>query len=75
GRPYGHSVMVVDMAENIKTGEKIFLIVQSFMPAQSIHILKNFNNSSLNPWYSLNFGEKLYTPEWTFTKDDLLRFD
>lgn len=75
GKPYGHAIIVVDMAVNINTGEKLFLIAQSFMPAQSIHILKNFNNTDLSPWYSLEFGQELYTPEWPFTKDDLRRFD
>ncbi len=74
GNPYGHAVIVVDMAKNIQTGEKIFLLAQSFMPAQSIHILKNYTDKKLNPWYSTNFGEYLYTPEWTFSKDDLRRF-
>jgi hypothetical protein len=74
GNPYGHAVTVVDMAENIKTGEKIFMIVQSYMPAQDIHLLKNNSNEDFSPWYSLNFGENLYTPEWTFTKNDLRRF-
>ena len=42
---YGHAVMVVDMAQNAK-GEKIFLIAQSYMPAQEIHVLKNPENES-----------------------------
>ncbi len=69
----GHAVIVVDMAENIK-GEKLFLIAQSYMPAQNIHILKNPNASELSPWYSLDFGPELYTPEWTFTSAQLHRF-
>lgn len=75
GSPYGHAVTVVDMAENQETGEKIFMIAQSYMPAQDIHILLNFNNEKLSPWYSVDFGENLYTPEWTFTKNDLRRFN
>lgn len=74
GTPYGHAITVVDMAENFETGEKIFMIAQSYMPAQDIHILKNLNNSKLSPWYTTDFGEELYTPEWIFTKDDLRRF-
>ena len=73
-RPYGHAVIVVDMAENKNNDEKIFMIAQSFMPAQSIHILRNFNDTALSPWYGLDFGEKLYTPDWTFCSDDLRRF-
>ena len=71
----GHCVIVVDMAENNETGEKLFMIAQSYMPAQDIHILKNNNDSSLSPWYSMNFDKNLKTPEWEFTKDQLYRFE
>lgn len=70
----GHAVIVVDMAVNIRMGKKLFLLVQSYMPAQNIHVLKNPANSTLDPWYELNFGETLYTPEWTFNKNHLKRF-
>lgn len=70
----GHCVIVMDMAENKSTGEKIFMIAQSYMPAQDIHVLKNFSDAKISPWYSLNFGDELYTPEWTFYKDQLMRF-
>lgn len=70
----GHAVIVVDMAENTQTGEKLFLLAQSYMPAQDIQLLNNPNNNGLSPWYSTNFGETLRTPEWTFTKNDLKRF-
>jgi len=74
GQDPGHCVIVLDMAENKVTGEKLFIVAQSYMPAQDIHILKNPANSEENPWYSINFGEKLNTPEWEFTKDQLARF-
>jgi hypothetical protein len=70
----GHAVIVLDVAVNKKTGEKIFLLAQSYMPAQSIHILKNIRNSSLSPWYSTGFADKLTTPEWVFKKSHLMRF-
>jgi hypothetical protein len=70
----GHAVIVVDMAVHKGTGQKIFLLAQSYMPAQDIHILKNPTNAGLDPWYELRFGETLYTPEWTFNKNDLRRF-
>ncbi|NQU17801.1 MAG: DUF4846 domain-containing protein [Candidatus Saganbacteria bacterium] len=70
----GHAVIIVDMAINKITGEKIFLLAQSYMPAQDIHILKNPINSKLSPWYSVEFGEILYTPEWDFGKNSLKRF-
>jgi hypothetical protein len=70
----GHAVIVVDIAVNIETGHKVFLLAQSYMPAQQIHILKNPNDSQLSPWYSVDFGDTLFTPEWVFKKDDLMRF-
>ncbi|GAB4287992.1 MAG: DUF4846 domain-containing protein [Marinilabiliales bacterium] len=73
GNPYGHAVIVVDVASNNK-GEKIFLLAQSFMPAQNIHVLKNPINTNLSPWYMCNENEKLITPEWVFSDKDLKRF-
>ncbi len=70
----GHAVLVIDLAVNEMTGEKLFLLCQSYMPAQDTHILKNLNDPILSPWYKLDFGDSLYTPEWTFTKHDLKRF-
>jgi len=69
----GHAVIVVDMAEN-SGGEKVFLLAQSYMPAQEIQILKNPNDAALSPWYSTDFGEKLKTPEWMFLKTELKGF-
>jgi hypothetical protein len=70
----GHAVIVVDAAVNPDTKEKIFLLAQSYMPAQEIHILKNPMNAEYSPWYSVNFGETLITPEWKFDKNRLKRF-
>ena len=69
----GHCVIVVDMAEN-EAGQKLFMFAQSYMPAQDIHVLKNLDDSDKSPWYKLDFGEQLRTPEWTFSKNDLRRF-
>jgi hypothetical protein len=71
--PYGHAVIVVDMAEN-NEGSKIYLLAQSYMPAQSIHILKNMGDSGLSPWYKISADNEIITPEWTFLKGDLRRF-
>lgn len=70
----GHCVIIVDVAKNKETGEKLFLLAQSYMPAQDIHILKNPHNDEGNPWYSLKAGEELDTPEWNFSADQLMRF-
>lgn len=70
----GHVVIVVDMAENKATGEKLFMLAQSSTPAQDIHILKSSENENISPWYSINFGDKLTTPEWDFSSNQLMGF-
>lgn len=71
----GHAVIIIDIAENIETGSRIFLLAQSYMPAQDLHILKNLQDTHLSPWYSIDFQDKLITPEWTFNREDLMRFE
>ena len=66
----GHAVIVVDMVEDMRGGKK-FLIAQSYMPAQEMHVLRNFNEPEISPWYTLKPGEILSTPEWTFSPDQL----
>ncbi len=52
----------------------MMLLAQSYMPAQELQILKNPNNTSLSPWYNIDFGTTLETPEWTFSSSQLRRF-
>lgn len=66
----GHAVIVMDMAEN-EAGEKIYLLAQSYMPAQDIHILNNPNDAMLSPWYKLSNDTDIYTPEYYFTSNQL----
>ena len=70
----GHAVIVIDTAVNPTTGKRIFLLAQSYMPAQDIHILINTTSSALSPWYELQPGRALVTPEWTFGPQTLRRF-
>jgi hypothetical protein len=70
----GHAVVVIDMATNPETNEQLFMLAQSYMPAQEIQILVNPTNENLSPWYSLDFGNQLDTPEWDFSADELMRF-
>lgn len=51
----GHAMLVTDVAINDK-GEKVFLLAQSYMPAQDIHIVKNPMNEKLSPWYVVKNG-------------------
>lgn len=73
----GHAVIVMDVAIEKRTGNKVFLLAQSYMPAQEIHLLVNPTNSGLSPWYSLEEVKQsgqLQTPEWGFKSSDLHRF-
>lgn len=67
----GHAVIVMDVAVN-QHGQKMFLIAQSYMPAQDIHLLRN--PSASNAWYPLPAGN-LVTPEWVFGNNSaIMRF-
>lgn len=70
----GHAVLVADMVENRTTGEKRFLLLQSYMPAQDMHVLKNPAASDGSPWYETDFGVALMTPEWVFPRNQLRRW-
>ncbi|MBL8019916.1 MAG: DUF4846 domain-containing protein [Leptospirales bacterium] len=66
----GHAVIVVDKAE--KSGTTAFLLAQSYMPAQELHVLRNPQGGE---WYhSDRIDRELVTPEWTFARDSLRRF-
>lgn len=69
----GHAVIVADVAVNNK-GEKMFMLIQGYQPAQDIHLLVNPTDQSISPWYKLPEGNELYTPEWTFTKEQLYKW-
>ncbi len=73
GTSFGHAVLVMDVAKN-PDGRRAFLLSQSYMPAQEIHILKNNEAKDLSPWYTLEPGEILNTPEWPFPPGSLRRF-
>lgn len=69
----GHAVIVTDVAVNA-AGERIYLLSQSYMPAQDIHILVNPMDEDLSPWYKVNDGKIIRTPEYTFTSNELKRW-
>ncbi len=68
----GHAMVVAAVAQNDK-GEKVFLLLQSFMPAQDIHIVINPYDQQLSPWYRTS-AATIATPGWTFTAADLRRW-
>jgi Domain of unknown function (4846) len=70
----GHAVLVADRVRNPTTGEHRFLMLQSYMPAQDIHVLKDLNSADGSPWYRSDFSSALATPEWQFSVDSLKRW-
>ncbi len=68
---YNHAVIVLDVAINEK-GERIFLIAQSFTPAQDIEVL--IKPGLKTPWHTIPEGNEFETAEWLFYKSDLKRF-
>lgn len=73
GHP-GHAVLVLDVAEHPDSGKRVFMIGQSYMPAQDFHVLVNPAAPKRGVWYDAAITDRLRTPEWTFTKDQLRRF-
>ena len=69
----GHAVTIMAVAKN-EQGEKIFLLSQGYMPAQDIHILKNYTNAELSPWYAISGLYPLNTPQWQFENGSLKRW-
>jgi hypothetical protein len=67
----GHAVVVVDKCTD-RNGAVKFMLAQSYMPAQDIQILVGDDGKS--PWYNLDFGDYLYSAEYTFSKHQLKRF-
>jgi len=61
----GHAVMVIDIATD-DIGDLAFLLAQSYMPAQDIHIIKNPLHEQ-DPWYYVDEVDFPFsTPQWTF---------
>lgn len=69
----GHIVMVCDEIVNDK-GEKKFLLFQGNTPAQSVHLVKNLEDSKLSPWYSLKIGETIPVSNYIFNNAKFVRF-
>lgn len=74
GHP-GHAMLIVDMATD-KLGNKAILVVQSYMPAQDIHVVTNLIDRSVSPWYIIsNQTKSVSFPEYHFKIDQIKRFE
>jgi Domain of unknown function (4846) len=69
----GHAVLIVDMATDAATGRKAVLLAQGYMPAQSVHILANLEDTALSPWFLVG-DDRVVAGPWIFASDRLRRF-
>jgi len=70
----GHAVMIVGCAKD-KHNNKVYLLAESYMPAQSIHILTNPFESGISPWYLLDLNSgSIETARYTFNTANIKRF-
>lgn len=68
----GHVITVVAVSKN-KEGEKAVLLAQSYMPAQSIHVLRNQKRPSKGAWFLVEDLKKKgwSTIEWSYKSSHL----
>jgi len=69
----GHIVMICDEVINDK-GEKLFLLFQGNTPAQSVHLVKNLEDSNISPWYQLENNALIPVSNYTFDNSKFVRF-
>lgn len=70
----GHLVIIVGVARNA-AGEKRYLLAESYMPAQDIHILINHKNPVLSPWYELDVNApETVSAKYIFKPTSIKRF-
>ena len=70
----GHSVFIVGIAKN-RWGKRLYLLAEGYMPAQSIHILKNPLNRKISPWYELDVNAKrTFTAKYIFGPNIIKRY-
>ena len=70
----GHLVMIVGVAKNPQ-GKKLYLLAESYMPAQDIHVLVNHDKPKLSPWYELDVNAReTITAKYIFNPTSIKRF-
>ncbi len=69
----GHIVMICDEVVNNK-GDKLYLLFQGNTPAQSVHLVKNLEDSTISPWYKLEKDAIIPVSNYTFGSSKFVRF-
>lgn len=71
---YGHAVMVADVAENAN-GYLAVLLVEGYLPARSIHVMRNWQDTKNSPWFILDGeSDEITFSAFQFSVDDLRCF-
>lgn len=50
---YGHAIMVADVAEDTR-GYIAVMLIEGYLPARSIHVMRNLQDSKNSPWFILD---------------------
>ncbi|WP_412984159.1 DUF4846 domain-containing protein [Pontimicrobium sp. IMCC45349] len=69
----GHIAIICDEVVNAK-GDKLFLLFQGNTPAQSVHLVKNLEDTNLSPWYQLEKDAVIPVSNYTFYDSKFVRF-
>lgn len=69
----GHVAIICDEVINEK-GEKRFLLFQGNTPAQSVHLVRNLEDSQMSPWYDLKLNAVIPVSNYTFKNSKFVRF-
>ena len=70
----GHAVMVADIVFNEESGERLYLFIQGYTPAQDIHVIKNPTPPDGLPWFELKPNSNLRILSWIFDENNIRRF-
>jgi len=69
----GHIVMIADQIVNDK-GENMYVLIQGNTPAQSVHLVKNLEDDTYSPWYTLEKDVVIPVSNYTFQSSKFVRF-
>ncbi|TXE18772.1 hypothetical protein ES692_04785 [Psychroserpens burtonensis] len=69
----GHIVMIGDEVVN-ENGDRLYVLFQGNTPAQSVHLVKNIEDSLISPWYELKNNAIIPVSNYTFSDAEFVRF-
>ena len=70
----GTALMIVDVAVNRQTGEKMFIVAGGATPATDIHVYDNSNDTSKNVWQTLESNGSFICNGVVYSAESLYRF-